>query len=160
MKSLPCWINNILNKASPFWINVFNTWKEFCPKQQPTSNTDVIYSSLWFNGHISKEPLFFPNWAKQGIFIVGDVIDEEGKIKSRIDLMRQYNFNILNYFRLQSLLQVFISKFSNGDNFKFQRPFIPSHVKYLIKAQGSKEIYNHMTIMEKTNLEDVKLSGV
>ena len=65
--------------------------------------------------------------------------------------MHQYNFNIniLNYFRLRSLLQVFISKFSYGDNFKFQRPFILFHVKYLIRIQGNKEIYNHMTIIEK-----------
>ena len=62
--------------------------------------------------------------------------------------MHQYNFNIyiLNYFRLRSPLQVFISKYSNGDNFKFQRP---SHVTYLIKKQGSKDNYNDMTIIEK-----------
>ena len=30
------WINNILDKANSFWMNVFNAWKEFCQKQQPT----------------------------------------------------------------------------------------------------------------------------
>ena len=67
--------------------------------------------------------------------------------------MCQYNvnINILNCFTLTSLLQVFIYKFSNGDNFKFQRLFIPSHVKYLIKTHGCKEIYNHMTIIEKNH---------
>ena len=58
------WINNISVKAKPFWVNVFNAWKEFCQKQQSTSNTDVVYSSLWFNGHISKKPLFFSKLGK------------------------------------------------------------------------------------------------
>ena len=46
------WIFNILNKANQFWLNVFNAWKEFCQKEQPTSNTNVVYSCLWFNGHL------------------------------------------------------------------------------------------------------------
>ena len=60
------WIDDILDKVNPFWMNVYNAWKEFCHKQQLASNTDVVYSSLWFNGHISKEPLFFSEMGKKG----------------------------------------------------------------------------------------------
>ena len=46
---------------------------------------------------------------------MGDVITSEGVILSREQMVQTYNFNvnILEYFRIKSLLKKFISKYSS-----------------------------------------------
>ena len=79
---------------------------------------------------------------------MGDVITSEGAIKSREQIAQTYNFNvnILEYFRIKSLLKKFISKYSSGGDFDKPRPHVPFHMQTVLQSQGrSKVFYNYLT---------------
>ena len=44
-------------------------------------------SSIGFNPNIAKHILFFPDWCKNGIYVIADIIDEEGNVCS-LDKLR------------------------------------------------------------------------
>ena len=77
------WFKVIAQKLdNPFWKHVFSQWGDFCSKQTPEDNSDIIQSSLWFNSQISRDTMCFPDWQKNGIQLVGDLVDNNGKIIS------------------------------------------------------------------------------
>ena len=66
---------------------------------------------------------------------------------SREQITQTYNFNvnILEYFRLKSLIKKFISKYSSGGTFDAPRPHVPFHMQTVLQSQGrSKVFYNHL----------------
>ena len=79
---------------------------------------------------------------------MGDVITSEGAVLSREQIAQTYNFNgnILEYFRLKSLIKKFISKYSNDGTFDMPRPHVPLHMQTVLQSQGrSKAFYNYLT---------------
>ena len=50
-----------------FWNKVFNYWKDFCQKQQPTSYIHILNSCLWYNFQLSSYLLFLHTWNNNGI---------------------------------------------------------------------------------------------
>ena len=64
------------------------------------NNYEITQSCLWYN-----TKLYFPDWYKHNIYLVGDVIDPEGNILSFEDITEKYNSkpNILDYYRLRKL---------------------------------------------------------
>ena len=141
------WCIALLKKCNPFWKSTFAIWCESSGLKHIKSNFDIHNSTLWFNEHISKESLFFPKWAKHGISIVGDVITSDGVLLSREQIAQTYNYiNILEYFRLKSLIKKFISKYSSGGIFDAPRPHVPFHMQIILQSQGrSKVFYNYLT---------------
>ena len=100
---------------------------------------------FWFYSKITKEPLFFQNWYKKGITLIGDITDRDGKVKPIKDLIKCYSFNIniLDYFRVKHLVQNFIDKFKLVDTFTYTKPSYPFHLQILSKAKkGCKDFYN------------------
>ena len=72
----PEWLDLKLRKmTNPFWNTVFQIWIHFCRKNTPEKVSDVVYSAIWYNNQISKELLFLLKWHKNGIHVVGDVLD-------------------------------------------------------------------------------------
>ena len=86
-------------ELNPFWKTVFEYWSQFCVSQHVKTNEDIMSSSIWFNPNISKHNLFFPDWCQNGIYVIADIIDEEGNVCSLDKLRRRYGFhiNFLNY---------------------------------------------------------------
>ena len=158
------WCIGLLKKCNHFWKSTFAIWSESYGLKHIKSNFDIHNSTLWFNKHILKESLFFPKWAKHGISIVGDVITSDGVILSREQIAQTYNFNvnILQYFRLKSLIRKFISKYSNGGTFDAPRLHVPFHMQIIIQSQGrSKVFYDYLTkeTNEATRKCEVKWEG-
>ena len=72
-----------------------------------------MQSPLYFNGQISRDTLCFSDWQKNGIQIVGDLVDNNGKINS-YELIRDkfgIKSNIFNYYRIIGLLKAFIKNY-------------------------------------------------
>ena len=39
-------------------------------------------TSIWYNPKISIEPLYFSNWFNAGVLLLGDTLNDKGKIES------------------------------------------------------------------------------
>ena len=86
------WSNLQISSLNPFWKTVFTYFKELCRDVKVQTNQDIFSSSLWFNTHIGTDKLFFPDWFKHGIHIVGDTINVNGNILSLLEVKNRYNF--------------------------------------------------------------------
>ena len=139
------WCTLKLQNINQFWKVVFIYFKEFSRDITVQSNKDIFCSSLWYNTHVGTGNIFFPDWFKHGIRIVGDVIDESGVFLTLSELKNLYNFpvNFLNYLTIKHKVQDFIaSSKQETAAFDCQRPYIPFHLKTLASMQcGSKPIY-------------------
>ena len=139
------WSSLVCQKIqNPFWKHVSTQWVNFCTKQKPETTQDVLKNCLWFNDHISKEPLFIKNWNSKGIKIVADLVDNFGNVLPPEEISRLYSIqlNLFDYYRIRGLLQKFIEKYTKEKNFLVIRPYILSHIKILIKKEkGSRPFY-------------------
>ena len=121
------------NFKGRFWKEIFDYWQAFCSNLNVRNNYDITQSCLWYNTKLSSMTLYFPDWYKHNIYLVGDVIDPEGNILSFEDITEKYNFkpNILDYYRLRKLVGIFINKYKDRDTFLYIRPPYPLHMKSL-----------------------------
>ena len=131
------WETLILKSPSTFWTDVIKNWQLLCTKQQCRNNLDIMNTCFWYISKITKEPLFFQNWYKNGMTLIGDITDRDGKVKPIKDLIKCYSFNIniLDYFRVKHIVQNFIDKFKLGDTFTYTKPSYPLHLQTLSKAK-------------------------
>ena len=109
------WGNVLIQKMSnPFWVEVIENWQILCRKQQPISNLDLMYTSIWYNPKISREPLYFSKRFIAGVLLLCDILNDKGKIESFETLQKRYsiNCNILDYYRIKLSVQNFVKKFS------------------------------------------------
>ena len=98
----PVWCQKILKKCNPFWNKVLNYYMDLCNQQEIKSNSDILHLTLWLNEKIQKD-MFLPHWEKQGIRIIGDLVDSAGVVLPRDQLGQDYSFslNILEYYRVK-----------------------------------------------------------
>ena len=142
---------------NPFWKAVFIYWAEFCASQQIKSNEDISNSALWFNKDLATNDIHLPNWSKKGINFVHDIIDTNGNVLPLETLSEKFSLkiNFLHYFTVQGLVKKFIAKYKKGDQFDSIKPFVPFHLKNVVKSQQNKKlIYQSLC---KSN--DIKLSN-
>ena len=142
---------------NPFWKAVFMYWAEFCASQQIKSNEDISNSALWFNKDLATNDIHLPNWSKKGINFVHDIIDTNGNVLPLETLSEKFSLkiNFLHYFTVQGLVKKFIAKYKKGDQFDSIKPFVPFHLKNVVKSQQNKKlIYQSLC---KSN--DIKLSN-
>ena len=60
------WCNTIMHKTqNTFWQNVFKYWILLCRSQTVESNSEIMLSNIWYNFHISHQPLYLPKWHKK-----------------------------------------------------------------------------------------------
>ena len=97
----------ILEKCNLFWNNVFNYYMEFCTQQEIKSNSDILHLNVSLNERIQKD-MFLPHWEKQGIRIIGDLVDSVGVLLSRKQLSQDYRFsvNILEYYLFKKMVGI------------------------------------------------------
>ena len=139
------WGNVLIKRmSSAFWVEVIENWQILYRKQQPISNSDLMNTSIRYNPKISREPLYFSNWFNAGVSLLGDVLDDNGKIESFETLQKTYsiNCNILDYCRITLSVQNFVKKFSFEESFNYSRPSCPFHLRILFKSsKGVKDFY-------------------
>ena len=114
-------------------------WSKCSSLKQVKSNFDIYQSIM----HTSKEIIVFLKWAKHGISIVGDVSTSEGVFLSEELVAHTYKFNInvVEYFRLKSLIKKFISKYSYGGTFGTPRPPISFQIQRVLQSQGYSKVF-------------------
>ena len=98
--------------------------------------------------------MFLPHWEKQGIIIVGDLVDSAGVLLSREQLGQDYHFsvNILEYYRVKKMVGTLIRKHSQSGDFLLTRPYIPFHIQTFLKQNSSSKTYYNIFIKSKSEL--------
>ena len=145
-----------------FWKDTLNAWTHFCNLNSPKTYEDCLATPLWLNPDIS-DNLFIPNWFKNNINIVNDLIDTDGSVKTLGNIMDQYKVHrvdFLTYHRLKLSIIIFKAKFviPTTQHIKLQPPIIPFHLRALINVKkGFYSIFNPNTkkvyINQKWNLD-------
>ena len=101
----PTWCKPVSNvMTNKFWIEVLQTWPNFCDKIPLKTENDVLSSPIWYNSNISNEKLFFPTWFKKGVECVGDVIDSNCNCLEQKYNIKQFIF--LETYRLKWLIKI------------------------------------------------------
>ena len=135
---------SLLYKLNPFWKAVFMYYKDYVQHLTFKTPEDILTSSIWYNTKFGTEKIFFFDWYKNGIHIIGDIIDPEGKLMTFEQIRAKYKFplNILNYYTVKKIVQKFVTKTELNLAKYFRRPYIPFHINALIgHYTGSKSIY-------------------
>ena len=131
-----------------FWREVILSWKKFCENERLDGNEDILSTSLWYNPLLSKTELFFPKWYNRGIVTVGDIVDVNGNVLEQKDLEKKFDLpsiNILDYYRVKILTNVFVKKHRKEDLFTVALPTIPKSLTVLIlNKKGNRGIYDYI----------------
>ena len=91
---------------------------------------------------------------KQGIKIIGDLVDSAGVPLSRKQLSQDYRFsvNILEYYRVKKVVGTLIRKYSRSGDYMLTRPYIPFHIRTFLKQNSSSKTYYNIFIKSKSEL--------
>ena len=133
---------------SPFWEEVFNAWRELQLKLQ-IYQININTCNIWNNENIKVDikQFVYKDWAKRGVYMINDVLDETGKIMPFQKFKDTYNIqtNFLTYHGVITAIRFYIKK-SNipiNDLEKLNGPLIPNIIKMFMKSQkGSKDMYH------------------
>ena len=89
------WYIKILPKVQNlFWQNVLNDWGTFIKIRAVKNANQLVRSCIWYNSHISQNALFFPDWYNKGIYLVGDVLNNDGKFLTIQELNSKFDSNV------------------------------------------------------------------
>ena len=68
---------------NPFWEEVFNAWRQLQLKLQ-IDQLNINTCNIWNNENIKVDikQFVYKDWAKRGVYMINDVLDETGKIMS------------------------------------------------------------------------------
>ena len=96
--------------------------------------------------------MFLPHWEKQGIRIIGDLVDSAGVVLSREQLGQDYSFsvNILEY--LDKIGRHYDKKHSHPGEFLLTRPYIRFHIQIFLEQNSSSKTYYSIFIKSKSDL--------
>ena len=138
------WCLSIMQNLNPFWKTVLQYFNEFCQLVKPKTNLDISCTSLWLNKQLGTENIYFIDWFKKGVHVIGDIIKQDGNILQFDEIKTMFGFrpNYLNYLTVRSLVRKFFEKNQISNRFYFCRPHMPLHIRVLLGSQaGSKNIY-------------------
>ena len=82
---------SLKNMTNPFWYNVINNWIDIHHQIPITSNNEILQTCIWYNSQIFKGPTFFPDWFKQGIHLIGDITNTNGRLLKLEDINLKFN---------------------------------------------------------------------
>ena len=130
------WYFKILPKIkNKFWQNILQDWNILIKTQVAKDKSQMFRSCIWYNSDISKNTLFFPDWYKNGIYLVGDIMSANDNILSIAELKSKFNFNpnILNNYSIKLKVKSFISKQQSLSKWSYIKPTYPFHLDVLVK---------------------------
>ena len=133
---------------NPFWQEVFNAWTELQNKLVIKDEYEFISMNIWRNKQIKigNQTIFYRDWANKGIWLINDLLKEDGQFMNLQEFQNKFNINT-NFLRYQSLLSAIKSSMKSL-NINSQRlykiigPVIPVTIKTFLKSsKGSKDMY-------------------
>ena len=136
---------------NPFWKDVI---KSYVMVLKSTINitdyslpTNVLKVPVYFNQNImiGHNVIFFKKYYDNGLFLINDFINKNGKMYTCEELNFIYNIkmNFLQYHGIKKAIQVYLNKNNILDlTSKLQYPIIPANIQLLLKhKKGSKDMY-------------------
>ena len=140
------YINEIItNIQNNFWQNVLTCWDYLSKKYKTRNNTQLLSTPLWKNPRISNTPLYLPNWFKNKIYFVTDIINQLGSVMNINELNLKYPTlvtNFLEHHRVKKLVEKYIQNNDHDGSFIISLPLIPHHVELVLKnKKGCKDMY-------------------
>ena len=117
-------------KLNPFWKAVFTYFNQFCLHIQANTNLDVLCTSIWLNKPLGTENIYFADWFRNGIHVIGDIIKQDGHILTLDEIKTRYMFNpnYLNYFTIRGLVKRFIEQNHVSHRSDFCQPYIYTNI--------------------------------
>ena len=131
------WIQTLDSKINPFWCSVFTYWDLLNDILVVKTNQDILTLCIWYNSKLATNKTFFPDWYKKGIYIVGDILNDNGRVMTLEETNQKYhiNINFLNYFTIRRLVSNYIKKSQKTNDCSFTRPYIPFHIQLFIHSK-------------------------
>ena len=95
---------SLLYKLNPFWKADFMYYKDYVQHLTFKIAVNILTSSILYDTKFGTEKIFF-DWYKNGIHIIGNIVDPEGKLMTFEQIRAKYKFplNILNYYTVKNL---------------------------------------------------------
>ena len=116
-----------------------------CHKLEPTNYEELNTNPLLYNPLMSNDNFFMPNLYKKGITMIGDLLDNNGNIISKQNLVNKTGVPVINdlhYLSLKMSTQKLINRY-NFEPIHLQKPQAPVYHSFITKnKKGSKQFYN------------------
>ena len=112
---------------------------------KPNNNLELCELTIWNNPFISKHTFFLPELINKGINLIGDVLDNNGQLFTREELINRTELNTLNhlsYLRLKINITSILNNTALQPN-PIHKPIAPLNLLILRKSEkGSSDFYN------------------
>lgn len=98
----------VVQRNNIFWQDVFKSWLCYTKKTIKSSlNTKNVFNiPVWYNSNIkiACKYVFIKDWYVKGVKIIGDFLNENGNILSRIDFTERFHFSYIPPMLYNSLI--------------------------------------------------------
>ena len=129
------WCKHLIKKiTNNFWKDVLQAWVNLCDSNKILKSNQLMSSPIWYNPRITSENLYFPNWFKQGVECIGDLISVTGMFINTNELQNKFNItepNFINTIRLKNVITKYV-KSQNMDIKELIRPYVPCDVAVVL----------------------------
>ena len=95
-----------------FWKDVLQAWVNLCDSNKILKSNQLMLSHIWYNPRITSENLYFPNWFKQSVECIRDLISVTGISINTNEFQNKFNITELNFINTIRLKNV-ITKYVN-----------------------------------------------
>lgn len=138
---------NIKQTENKFWNDVLKAWRELKQFNAPSTEPELLSSSLWQNPFIrvGNTPIYYKTWAKKGVCTINDLVNEEGSFMSLDSFRGTYNIatNFLTYNGVLAAVKGWLKKIKINISYKLVGPIQPFNLQIFFKSKkGSKDMYN------------------
>ena len=144
-------LKNIQNQ---FWYDTLSSWIYMCKKIKIKDYSELYRLPIWNNPLISTYPLFLPELYRKGINLVGDLLNDNGEIITKEDLLLKTGLttiNQLNYLRLKTCIKSLL-KDTQFQPCVIYKPLSPLLLSITTKnKKGSKDFYNILEDKQEIN---------
>ena len=146
------WFDKITHKIhNQFWQDVLKAWNILNKQLKAKEDQEILRYCIWYNSKISKDPIFFADWHKRGIYFLHDILNSDGHMLEigQLNQKFQIRINILNYYTMKFKIQTFLANQKTLKDYRIEQPAYPFHLDVLFKSQkGIKKIYETFNTAE------------
>ena len=75
-----------LKTKNLFWKSTFEAYTDYCIINKPKTIKQKLETPIWYNSEISAEDLYMPEWYKQGVIAVGDILNSNMNCSQQMKL--------------------------------------------------------------------------
>jgi exonuclease III len=142
--------NEYIPKDLPIFYRECLSYMSALKIKQPMTKNDVYNQVIWFNEYIlrANEPFWLPNWYKNGIVFVKDLLNAKNELLLSEEVEAKYNIkvNFLDYFSIRQSIpgawKMILKSGDLGENYIDENIYIFANNKTkAINKFENKEIY-------------------